>query len=216
MKPFPRKFILFAAMMLTNTLTLAAVHDHAHEEAYEKKHHHEQEQKHEHEHEQKHEHHDDSDHREQSSHVHGEGQLTLVIEGKTIAITLAAPAESIIGFEHAPATEQEKSQLNKALVALNTPNTLFNFGTAAQCQTTTHTVNSPFNSSDSPKTPTAHHTDIDAEYNFECTQPATLKKVELSLLTLFPGLRTLKVDYVTENAQGSQTLSPSTIELTLP
>lgn len=212
MKPFSRKFVLFATMMLTNTLTIAAVHDHAQEEKHEKKHHHEQEQ----EQEQKHEHHDDSDHREQSSHVHGEGQLTLVIEGKTIAITLAAPAESIIGFEHAPATEQEISQLNKALVTLNTPNTLFNFSTAAQCKTTTHTVNSPFNSSDSLKTPTAHHTDIDAEYNFECTQPATLKKVELSLLTLSPGLRTLKVDYVTENAQGSQTLSPSTIELTLP
>lgn len=209
MKPFSRKVILFSVLMLTNTLTLAAEHDHAHEEEHENKHHHE------HEHEQKHEHHDDSDHREQSSHVHGEGQLTLVIEGKMIAITLTTPAESIFGFEHIPTSEQEKSQYAKALATLNTPAKLFDFGATAHCKAASQTVDSPFDSNDQSKASASSHSDINAEYNFECAQPAALKKIDLPLLTLFPGLRTLKVDYVTENAQGSQTLSSSTIELTL-
>ena len=199
MKLFSEKFTLFTAVILVTGITFAAEHDHA--------------LSHKHEHE--HEHEDDSHHREHASHVHGEGQLTLVIEGKTIAITLTTPAESIFGFEHAPTTEQEKSQLNKALTTLNAPTTLFNFGKEAQCKTTTHTVHSPFDNSDQPKASTASHTDIDAEYNFECAQPANVKKVDLPLMTQFPGLRTLKVDYITESEQGSQTVSAPTTELTL-
>lgn len=166
------------------------------------------------EHEHRHEHHDD-DHREHASHVHGEGQLTLVMEGKLVAITLTTPAESIFGFEHVPATAQEKSQISKALATLDAPATLFHFGTDAQCKPTKHTVNSPFGGSDHTQAASPNHTDIDAEYAFECAQPTQLKKVDVLLLTLFPGVRTLKVDYVTERAQGSQTLSPSTVELPL-
>jgi hypothetical protein len=194
---FSEKFTLFTAMILVTGITFAAEHDHAHE------------------HEHEHEHRENTDHREHASHVHGEGQLTLVIEGKTIAITLTTPAESIFGFEHAPTTEPEKSQLNKALATLNAPTTLFNFGKEAQCKTTTHTVHSPFDNSDQPKASTASHTDIDAEYNFECAQPANVKKVDLLLIKQFPGLRTLKVDYVTESVQGSQTLSAPATEITL-
>lgn len=191
-KLISEKFMLLMALMFVNGIAFAAEHDHRHE----------------------HEHHDD-DHREHASHVHGEGQLTLVMEGKMIAITLTTPAESIFGFEHAPVTAQEKSHISKALATLDAPATLFHFGTDAQCKPIKHTVDSPVGSSDHPKTSTTSHTDIDAEYAFECAHPTQLKKVDVLLLTLFPGLRTLKVDYVTERAQGSQTLSPSTVELTL-
>lgn len=42
-------------------------------------------------------------------HVHGEAKLSLTTQGKTIAIEIESPAESILGYEHAPNNKAEKA-----------------------------------------------------------------------------------------------------------
>lgn len=154
------------------------------------------------------------DHREHAAHVHGEGRLTLAIEGGHVEITLDSPAESIIGFEHAPENDKEKAQLTQAIAHLRAPETLFRFDAAAQCVPQQTKVESPFDNKDAGEHP--KHADVEAEYTFECLHPQKIKQVLFPLLSIFPALKTLDVDYVTESTQGNKTLNTNQQEIVFP
>ena len=62
----------------------------------------------------------------QKPHIHGEAQLHIVTDKHHISLTLAAPAASLVGFEHPPHTADEKHQASTAKKILNHPN-LFRF-----------------------------------------------------------------------------------------
>lgn len=164
------------------------------------------------------EHEHESDHREHGAHVHGEGKMTLAIEGSTVEILFESPAESIFGFEHAPTDSTEKATLEKALRRLSTPDTLFDFGKKAGCKNSMQQVTSPF--ADANKSAEHHshaeHADIDAEYTFICTHPGDIKTIDVQLFVAFPALHSITLDYVTEKSQGSKVLNPEHHQLEVP
>lgn len=62
----------------------------------------------------------------QSPHIHGEAQLHVVMDDKKIHVSLKAPAESMVGFEHAPVSSAEKAAIQKASMVLSSPH-MFTF-----------------------------------------------------------------------------------------
>lgn len=58
----------------------------------------------------------------QKKHVHGEAEGTLLLEGQDVILNLTIPAESVVGFEHTPKTQDEKASVTKAKETLSNPN----------------------------------------------------------------------------------------------
>ena len=44
--------------------------------------------------------------RQESSHIHGIVEMNLAVEGSQLYIELISPAANIVGFEHAPSTDE--------------------------------------------------------------------------------------------------------------
>ncbi len=80
---------------------------------------------------------------EHGAHVHGAAKLQLAIDGSAVSLMLESPMESLVGFEHAPGSEAEKTALAKLVGALNKPDALFVFSPAAGCTSTSVKLESP-------------------------------------------------------------------------
>ena len=67
------------------------------------------------------------------AHEHGVGHLDMVLEGNTLQAQLTTPAANVVGFEHAPKTDAEKSAVATAIAALNKVESVFAMPVAANC-----------------------------------------------------------------------------------
>ncbi|MDW5417062.1 DUF2796 domain-containing protein [Iodobacter sp. CM08] len=129
------------------------------------------------------------------AHVHGVAEIDVAIEGKQLLITLESPADNLLGFEHAPKTAAEKATFKKVSEQLQNAASLFVPDAAAQCKAATPVVKMP----DFGK---GGHSDIDAEYRFECTTPPN--NISLTLWKNFAGFKTINANLAT--AQGQKQL----------
>ena len=88
---------------------------------------------HDHDHDH-HDHHDDEEMRQVGSHVHGAANLAIALDGSSLTIELESPYYNLVGFEHAPETEEQKSSLKLAEAALSDAGSMFRFNEDADCQ----------------------------------------------------------------------------------
>ncbi len=69
-------------------------------------------------------HNDGDERRELGAHEHGAAELTVAMAGGEVAIDLQTPAFNVLGFEYAPASEEEKTLLTESVAALAAGNLL--------------------------------------------------------------------------------------------
>ncbi|WP_323001860.1 ZrgA family zinc uptake protein [Denitromonas sp.] len=151
------------------------------------------------------------------AHEHGVARLSLVQEGTTITLGFESPLDSLVGFEHAPRTGAQKQALQKARAALENAATAVTLQAAAACVARAVTVEMPFGD-------TAHaghddhdtHADAEAEYVFECAQPAALGSVTVGLFKAFPRLQRIDAEAATAAGQGKAVLRPAQATWLLP
>jgi len=72
--------------------------------------------------------------RELGSHEHGAAQLNIAIDGDTLVIELESPWDNLVGFEHAPSTDEQQMLVDDAMALLNEPQLLFSLANA-ECAT---------------------------------------------------------------------------------
>jgi len=167
------------------------------------------------------------DHHVQEAHVHGQASLFIVLEAKQLLVELESPAMNLLGFEHAPHTEEQRQLVKKTQQQLASVGQLFSFD-GGQCQLLTADVEMASMEGDHEghremahdehgdhDESEAEHSDIEAEYVFNCLQPATLIAIDVTLFNQFPGVEELDAQWVVRAFQGGKTLNPenSRIEL---
>ena len=59
------------------------------------------------------------------AHEHGAAELLLSSEGRDVQITFSSPAQSLVGFETAAVTAEQKAAVERAEAILMAPNDLF-------------------------------------------------------------------------------------------
>ncbi|MFD0916879.1 DUF2796 domain-containing protein [Pseudahrensia aquimaris] len=143
--------------------------------------------------------------RELDSHEHGHVKLEIAIEGNAMEIKLEAPGESIVGFEHAAKTDDQKAAVAKAREQLSDANTLFVIPADAGC-----TVQA----SSAELHQHGNHNEFEGEYTFNCTNTAALASMETKLFSLYPSIEEIDVDYVSANGQGSVELEADSPRIT--
>ena len=101
------------------------------------------------------------------AHEHGAAELLLSSEGKDVQITFNAPAQSLVGFETAAVTEEQKTAVARAEASLMAPRDLFSLeGNSCALVDATVDVSSLVDVGNAPSHPETHadHSDEHADY----------------------------------------------------
>ena len=102
------------------------------------------------------------------AHEHGAAELLLSSEGKDVQITFNAPAQSLVGFETATVTEEQKAAVARAEAILMAPRDLFSLeGNSCELIDATVDVSSLVGVGNAPSQPEAHadHSDEHAGHD---------------------------------------------------
>ena len=100
------------------------------------------------------------------AHEHGAAELLLSSEGRDVQITFNAPAQSLVGFETAAVTEEQKAAVARAEAILMAPRDLFALeGNSCELIDATVDVSSLVGVGHDPSQPEAHadHSDEHAD-----------------------------------------------------
>lgn len=160
--------------------------------------------------------------RELGAHEHGHSVLNVAIEDDRIEMELMAPGMDIVGFEHAPETDEDQAAVEEAEAALRDPLALFVLPEDAGCVIETAAVQ--LEAGDEPEGEHAEegehsgesgheehaehedaepHAEFHAEYAITCASPADLGGIEFAFFDRFPGAEEIEVTVVTEHGQTS-------------
>lgn len=174
-------------------------------------------------------------HRQHEAHIHGIASLTLAAENREVQVMLSSPAANLLGFEHPPANEAERTAVARAKTSLEETRRLFGFPEQAACQSVHTAVRSELfathreehgerHERDRAHASESHrhaeedhgagHADITAEYHFECAHPGKLDRLHVRLFEVFPAIEHLEVQYIMGDKQGSAELTHANPVLT--
>ena len=143
-------------------------------------------------------------------HVHGQGELLIAQDGAKWHIRLVVPSGDILGFEHAPETEEQKQTLDNLIETLETHEKVFVLNSECFLNKVSHNLKG--------RDETHHdgeheHHDVEVDFNFTCKS----ESIELSM-TLFEwnnSIEKIQAQWVVESGQGQETLTPNTPKLEL-
>lgn len=169
--------------------------------------------------------------REHGSHVHGVGNLNIVIDANMVHLELISPAANIVGFEHDPVDDVQKAQLEKAIHSLEDPEKLFTFSPDAECQAVAvslggsmiadehdheehdgehgHKDEHHHDAADHEHEDHSDHKDIEASYQFKCGAPEKLEQLELKFFTEFKAFGKVRLQMFSPNGQQGGEMSPT-------
>ncbi|PMG44635.1 zinc-binding protein [Vibrio lentus] len=68
--------------------------------------------------------------RSHEAHVHGKVEVNIAQDGQELLVEVTAPGADVVGFEHAPETDEQKKVFEQAIAQLNKPEELFGFNNA--------------------------------------------------------------------------------------
>jgi hypothetical protein len=157
--------------------------------------------------------------RELGAHEHGHGTFNVAIDGKTVAIELIAPGADIVGFEHAPTTDEQKAKLAAAKAALKKIETVLELPSAAGCKVTKADVEAPHADEKAAKDGHGHghghshgkkaekddhgeaHSEFHATYELTCSAPDALGQLKFAYFDSFKGAEELDVTVVSPKGQ---------------
>jgi len=165
--------------------------------------------------------------RQLDAHVHGHGQLQVVLEDPVVAVGLNLPGMDVVGFEHAPQTDAQQQAVADALAQLEQADSLFALSEAAGCSLAqVETALIPMGMDDhdhdheddhaddhdhdhgDDHDHQASHTEFQAEYRYACEDLAALEEITLILFEQFPALQSVEAQAVGPTGQTARTLTP--------
>jgi len=167
--------------------------------------------------------------RQHGAHVHGEATLNIGMDGQLLLISLEAPGMSVLGFEHPPRDDAERTLYRHALEVLGNPEQWLTLPAAAACvleasKVEPHGFEPPsegghaaeHEGTAAPHAEAHHeHADFDVTYRYACHVPLAVRTLGVRLFDLFPDLHKVNVDLVLPDRQGSQVLLPGTTTIPL-
>jgi hypothetical protein len=146
-------------------------------------------------------------HRQLGPHVHGQGTLDLAIEGNRIEMELVVPGMDIVGFEHIPSTDAQKTAVEQAKAKLSDVLTIFKLPAGAKCQRDAANVENrkethqPGEKDDDDKPGEPEHSEFHATWTITCAQPEMITGMETIYFQNFAGAQLLNVNVTTSKGQ---------------
>ena len=173
----------------------------------------------------------ESDRRELDAHEHGHGLLTVAVDGSDLVIELEMPAVNVVGFEHAPKTDEQRHAVEEALDTFGRGGALFVPTADAGCLIEKAEValagmsregSAEEGHGHAEKHAEKHgeehaeehegesHSELHGEYHFHCDQPGKLESLEVRLFDHLRDVEELDVQVVTPTVQTATELRRAT------
>ena len=140
------------------------------------------------------------------SHVHGEAQVTFVLDGNEAELALVTAAGNIFGFEHKAATSEEQERYKSQMEMLQSGR-WFNVDPAANCTIAGQEVRTEHSDHG--------HADVYANIQLLCQAPLKLTSLQFSLFGLAADLAKIKTQFLVDGVAGAKELSTKDAELKL-
>lgn len=120
------------------------------------------------------------------AHVHGHAHFALAVDESTIALELTAPAESVVGFENNPSSEEHKTAWLSFEKKWKEENSKFiSFDSSLKCSLA---------SAKAILEVEGEHAEVRAESTYNCAKAPTKSKFDLGLITELPKIKKLEVE----------------------
>ena len=152
-------------------------------------------------------------------HLHGIAELTLALEGEHLELAITSPAMSIVGFEHKASTPEQVHAIADADSTLRNVEQMFTF-TGTQCSSTSILIDmSAVIGTENHDTNEKHHdheeshSDISAQYKYDCSNTADLESVSFGADRLPFSLEKVNVRWVSDRGQGATVLTADNQEI---
>jgi len=151
------------------------------------------------------------------SHVHGEAELNIVLEGRQLQAEFVSPAMNLLGFERAPASDEETELLNSVITDLLTSGDWL-FGNAlAACTASTREFEAPIYEQaehEHEGEDAVAHADFRVQYLYDCpAEPA--REFSLTAFENYGGIEEITVQWIVGRQQGRAELTPANPVLTM-
>lgn len=182
--------------------------------------------------------------RELDAHEHGVGELSIAIDGNTVAMEFHAPGADIVGFEYKAESDSDLAKIEAAKTTLGAPLDLFRLSPDAACTVTNAAVeletedhgehehedehkHEEHAEHDEHEDEHAHehehdehadkdgHTEFHAEYLLSCENPDALADIEFTYFDTFPNAREVEVQIVTSSGARAYEVERDTTTLDL-
>jgi len=146
--------------------------------------------------------------RQKDSHEHGAAKLMMVMEGKKLQVEFEVPSESLIGFEHFPKSQSNRKNFNEAIKILSVPSKLFSIPIKAECLLVGMNVSQSLFSNEEEhghdeSEKSENHSEFKSNYYWNCQHLDEIESIGTQLMTFFPGIEEIRVNWISNNGQGS-------------
>ncbi len=184
-------WVLLAGGILAPAFALAheAVHKTHSDEDHAHKHH-------DHDHDHAHDHGEGAGHRHADAHVHGEAELTAAMDGTVLVVELRSAVWNIMGFEHAPKTDDQWEALEGARNALLDASRIVSPDRNAKCEPSAVDLALGDDGNGS-----GGFRDMTVTYTFECADPGALERLDVQAFGTFARLETVRAAFLGEGRQ---------------
>ena len=151
------------------------------------------------------------------AHEHGKITINAALDRQELSIELDAPADNVVGFEHAPRTDAETTAVRDAEALLKNAQGLFGFPPAALCHFSGSQVTAPHWEPGGAQGESGHehHADYEARFTYRCAEPLQLAWFEPWLLGKLREVHEARVNLITASGQRSQVVTKAHDRITL-
>lgn len=148
---------------------------------------------------------------EAKGHVHGAGKLSVTFDQAKGRVELEVPAESILGFEHAPKTEKQKKSYDESITALESGIAKhIAFDANLNCQFAKDFIGLEKDESGKP----SKHADYLATFNVTCEKNPLGSKVKIDFSS-YKRIEKLEITVLADNVVKTVTTKKKPVELDL-
>ena len=160
--------------------------------------------------------------RSADSHIHGDANLAIVLEGSRLSVEFESPVYNLLGYEHLPNTDAQRDTLEKAEATLSDPSAILVTNAEAGCaplpvEWDVHifddTDHAHSHGNDDHDGDHAEHRDVLVTYSYDCASPSDLRSASVELLKAFPLMDDLDVVYLGPDTQTSFELNQSETDI---
>lgn len=131
------------------------------------------------------------------AHEHGTATVSVAIDKNMLLIGAEITGESLFGFERKPKTEAEKKLFDDVTKTLKEKvGDLFILPADLGCQVTNVMLSDNLTED--------QHADVDVDYTFSCTKTAAGSTLKLGLMKVFPRIKKVKVQVLSDATQSGK------------
>lgn len=139
-------------------------------------------------------------------HEHGRVTINAALEGNELVIEFDSPAVNVVGFEHAPRTDDERAAVQAAATLLHNGRGLFGMPPEARCQFEKTDLKAP-QWEQGQQDEHEHHADYEARFTYRCGSPGQLEWLQPTLLDKLRNVTEARVNIAAANGQRSEVVT---------